>query len=62
MLKSYNINNIYLTILICFVYSCTDEFHQLFINGRTGQFSDCIIDTLGATIGSILTKVLITIL
>ena len=64
-LKSFGIEQkkaVLITISICFIYSMTDEFHQLFINGRTGQFSDCIIDTLGATIGSILTKVLITIL
>ena len=51
-----------LCIIICAGFAASDEFHQTFVNGRTGQFSDCIIDTLGATIGSILTKVLITIL
>lgn len=64
-LKSFGVEQkkaLLLTIGICFIYSMTDEFHQLFINGRTGQFSDCLIDTLGATIGSILTKILITIL
>lgn len=40
------------TIAICFLYSITDEFHQTFVNGRTGQFSDCLIDTLGAMLGS----------
>lgn len=40
-----------LTILICFLYACTDEFHQLFVEGRTGQFVDVLIDTFGAIIG-----------
>ena len=39
-----------LAILFCFIYACTDEFHQLFV-GRTGQFLDVLIDTLGAIIG-----------
>lgn len=38
-------------LLICFIYSCTDEYHQTFVVGRTGQFSDCLIDTLGGFIG-----------
>ena len=25
-----------------------DEMHQLFVNGRTGQIRDILIDTLGA--------------
>lgn len=39
-------------LLICFIYSCTDEYHQTFVIGRTGQFSDCLVDTLGGFIGS----------
>ena len=38
-------------ILICFLFACTDEFHQLFVDGRTGQFIDVIIDTCGAILG-----------
>lgn len=50
-----NINkNIYITLTICFLYACTDEFHQKFIGGRTGQFSDVLIDTLGASFGLLL--------
>ena len=48
MLKSYNINNIYLTLLICFIYSCTDEIHQLFVPGRSGNIIDILIDTSGS--------------
>ena len=39
------------SILVCFLYACTDEVHQLFV-GRAGQFSDVIIDTTGSIIGS----------
>lgn len=43
-----------IVILVCFTYSLTDEFHQTFINGRTGQFIDCLIDTSGAIVGMLL--------
>lgn len=36
------------TICICFLYACTDEFHQLFVPGRAGQLRDVVIDTVGA--------------
>ncbi len=40
-----------LTIVICFIFASSDEFHQTFVAGRTGQFQDVIIDTVGATFG-----------
>lgn len=40
-----------LAILLCFLYACTDEFHQLFVNGRTSQLKDVLIDSGGACIG-----------
>lgn len=42
-------NKIIISIIICMLYAFTDEFHQLFIIGRTGQFKDIIIDTIGST-------------
>lgn len=38
-------------ILFSFFYAMTDEFHQLFIDGRSGQFSDVMIDMIGVFIG-----------
>lgn len=38
-----------ISLSICFIYACTDEYHQTFVNGRTGQFTDSLIDTLGGT-------------
>lgn len=53
--NKFNLRNIILiSIIFCFIYACSDEYHQTFINGRTGQFSDVIIDTIGASIGSII--------
>lgn len=43
-----------LAILASALYACTDEFHQLFVPGRTGQIFDVLVDTLGATFGCLL--------
>ena len=37
-----------IAVLCCFIYAMTDEFHQTFIPGRSGEFKDCLIDTSGA--------------
>ena len=33
------------------LYACSDEFHQLFVPGRSGQFIDVCIDSSGALFG-----------
>lgn len=43
-----------IALVICVVYASTDEFHQLFIPGRSGEVTDVLIDTIGASIGIIL--------
>ena len=53
-LKEYNISIkvlLLLAILICFVYSCTDELHQLYVPGRSGDIRDVFIDNIGAAVG-----------
>lgn len=40
-----------ISFAITFLFACSDEFHQLFIEGRGGQFSDVILDSLGAFLG-----------
>lgn len=47
--------------LFVFLYACLDEIHQTHVPGRSGQFSDVIIDMCGALIG-ILFVFLISIL
>ncbi len=42
------------TILLCFFFAMTDEYHQTFVDGRTGQFSDVLIDAAGACVGTLL--------
>ena len=33
------------------VYAMTDEFHQLFVPGRSGQVKDVLLDSCGAAVG-----------
>lgn len=39
------------SLLIGIEYAIIDEIHQLFIDGRTGQIVDVLIDTIGISIG-----------
>ena len=43
------------SLLLSFVYACTDEFHQTFIAGRSGRFSDVCVDLAGVLFGLLLT-------
>lgn len=43
-----------IALVICFIYACTDEYHQTFVNGRTGQFSDTLIDTFGGFVSCLM--------
>lgn len=38
-------------IIICIIYSLTDEMHQMFISDRAGEFRDIIIDSFGSIFG-----------
>ena len=40
-----------LSIIVCALYATSDEFHQLFISGRSGEIRDIIIDSCAATVG-----------
>ena len=39
------------TLAICVVYAITDELHQYFVPGRSSEFRDVCIDTVGAALG-----------
>lgn len=43
-----------MSILGSFIYACSDEVHQLLVPGRSGQISDVLLDTIGASIGVLL--------
>lgn len=40
-----------ITIIICVLYACSDEFHQLFVPGRGAQVRDVFIDSAGSITG-----------
>lgn len=44
---------ILISVLISAFYASTDEFHQLFVEGRGGQVRDVILDTTGAIAGTL---------
>lgn len=44
-----------ISIIFSFLYACTDELHQIFVPGRSAQFRDILIDTLGASFGATIT-------
>ena len=55
-LNEYNlsVNNILLiSFIICFIYSCSDEAHQLLVSGRSGEIRDVLIDNIGTILGLI---------
>ncbi len=35
------------SVLFCFLYACSDEFHQRFVPGRAGRFIDVGVDSVG---------------
>lgn len=39
------------TIFFCLFCACTDEIHQLFIEGRSGQIVDVFVDSIGILLG-----------
>lgn len=56
ILKVYKVSRkraFILAIIISFIYACTDEYHQTFVPGRTGCFTDVLIDTFGAFLGAV---------
>lgn len=38
-------------LTFCFIYAVTDEIHQVFVPGRSGELTDVIIDTSGSLLG-----------
>ena len=53
------LKSVFIALLLAFLYACSDEYHQTFVVGRTGQFKDVLIDFSGAIIG-ILVYILIS--
>lgn len=45
-----------LAFALCVLYAASDEFHQLFVDGRSGQLRDVVIDSCGAMIGVLVAR------
>lgn len=43
---------LFLSFFLTIFYAATDEYHQTFVNGRTGKFSDIGIDAIGVFSGT----------
>lgn len=53
-LKKTKLKTIIYTVVFCCAYAVTDEIHQLFIAGRSGNIKDVFIDTSGAFFGALI--------
>lgn len=38
-------------LLICVLYAMSDEFHQLYVPGRSGELRDVLLDSTGSLVG-----------
>lgn len=45
---------VFFTLIFCPLYAISDEWHQMFVPGRSAQVQDVIIDTIGAVTGIII--------
>lgn len=43
-----------ISVPFCFLYACSDEYHQTFVPGRVGQFTDVLFDMAGVAAGILL--------
>jgi vanZ family protein len=51
-----------LSIIVCALYAASDEFHQLFIIGRSGELRDVMIDSCAAMVGVFIISIFVRIL
>lgn len=52
-LKRNNVSKpFFKSVIICALYATADEFHQLFVAGRSGRVFDVMVDTSGAVLGT----------
>lgn len=49
--QGHDVKKIGLALILCVVYASSDEIHQLFIPGRSGEVRDVMIDSTGALTG-----------
>lgn len=52
----------YFAFLLCVLYAISDEVHQLFVPGRSGQLRDVIIDSAGSLMGILIVLLFVKLL
>ena len=50
------------TLVICIIYAASDEYHQTFIPGRSGELKDVLIDSSGSFTGITLYGLILSLL
>ncbi|MFT4144526.1 MAG: VanZ family protein [Mobilitalea sp.] len=50
------------SVVLASFYAATDELHQKFVEGRSGQLSDVLIDASGAVVGAFFFLMLISVI
>lgn len=53
--------NVLLSISATAIYASSDELHQRFVNGRSGQLSDVLLDTCGGCFGILTAFILLCV-
>ena len=55
-LKEFGLSkkSIIISIIVVLLYACSDEIHQTFVVGRSGEVLDVLIDTVGGSLATIL--------
>ena len=43
----------WVSVILCVLFACTDEYHQSFVYGRSGRISDVIVDSFGVFAGTL---------
>lgn len=59
ILLFYAVNKYNYSILIAIIYAVSDEFHQMFVGGRTATLRDIFFDLSGIFLGLILISLLL---
>lgn len=56
--RSFRLSYFWLPLAIGVIYAISDEIHQLFVFGRSGEVRDVILDSCGVAVGIILVLVI----
>ena len=53
-LKEFGLSkkSIIISIIVVLLYACSDEIHQTFVSGRSGEVLDVLIDTIGGSLAT----------